>query len=219
MAGARFILLPGMGADERLFGPQRACGFDFEVPTMPIPHPHDDMPAYAARLREILGLTGPCVVGGVSFGGMVACELAAICQARCVILIATCRDISAIPGYYWWVDKVARFLPDAVIRHRCGASSRIMSKLESLNDQQRELIRDMASNIPVPLLRGAGRMILNWAGRRQLPCPAYQIHGATDRIIPLRGVQPDEVVPRGGHLINLTHADQVNRFIARCLAV
>jgi len=214
----RFILIPGMGADERLFGPQRAYGFDFEVPQMSIPKPDEDLPAYAARMKEMLGLTEPCVVGGVSFGGMVAAELAMICPARCAILIATCRSNAAIPRYYWWVDRVARFLPDGLVRMRCGASSRIMSKLESLNDEQRELVRMMSHDIPVPLLRGAGRMILRWAGRPVLPCPSRHIHGEIDRIIPLKGVRPDEVVAGGGHLINLTHAEQVNRFIERCLA-
>ncbi|HSW45089.1 MAG TPA: alpha/beta hydrolase [Phycisphaerae bacterium] len=213
----RFILIPGMGADERLFGPQRAYGFTFETFRLPIPEPQDDLPAYAARIKAMLDLTGPCVVGGVSFGGMVACELATICQARCAILIASCRDNSAIPQYYWWVDRMARIFPDFLIRHRCGASSRIMAKLEFLTDEQRELIRAMAGDIPVPFLRGAGRLILNWAGRRELPRPTYHIHGEIDRIIPLKGVQPDEVVARGGHLINLTHAEQVNRFIERCL--
>ena len=31
------------------------------------------------------------------------------------------------------------------------------------------------------------------------------------------GVDADEIVPGGGHLINLTHAEQVNRFINRLL--
>lgn len=218
MAGERFILLPGMGADERLFGPQRAYGFEFEVPHMPVPRPEEDLPAYAARIKELLDLTGPCVVGGMSFGGMVASELAMICQARCAILIATCRGTSAIPRYYWWVNRLGRFLPDGLVRMRCGASSRIMGKLESLNTEQRELIRAMSASVPVPSLRGAGRMILTWAGRPTLPCPNWHIHGDRDVIIPLKGVQPDEVVPGGGHLINLTHAEQVNRFIERCLS-
>ena len=218
MAGERFILLPGMGADERVFGPQRAYGFEFEAPQMPVPKPEEDMPAYAARLKKMLDLTGPCVVGGMSFGGMVASELAMICPARCAILIATCRANSAIPRYYWWVNRLARFVPDGLVRMRCGASSRIMGKLESLDAEQQELIRLMSASVPVPFLRGAGRMILNWAGRPTLPCLSRHIHGEADVIIPLKGVLPDEVVPGGGHLINLTHAEQVNRFIERCLA-
>jgi len=206
-----------MGADERLFGPQHAHGFDFEVPHMPIPEPGDDMPAYAARVRGLLALDGPCVIGGVSFGGMLACELAALCPARCVLLIASCPSRSAIPRYYWLAERVSRFLPDGLIRRRCVASSRLLARLESLNHQQYRLIRDMSIDVPVLFLRRVGRMILRWDGAPSLSCPRYHIHGQLDRVIPLKGNKPDEIVPDGGHLINLTHADQVNRFIERHL--
>jgi len=215
MPAERFILIPGMGADERLFGPQRAYGFDFEVPRMPIPGPGDDMTAYAARVRDLLALDGPCVVGGVSFGGMLACELAALCHARCALLIASCRSRAAIPRYYWLAERVSRFLPDGLIRRRCIASSRILARLESLNHQQYRLIRDMSVDVPVLFLRRVGRMILRWDGTSLPSCPRYQIHGQIDRVIPLKGNEPDEIVADGGHLINLTHAEQVNRFLER----
>lgn len=215
MRDTRFILIPGMGADERLFGPQRAYGFDFEVPSMPIPEPDDDMPTYAARVRDLLALDGPCVIGGVSFGGMLACELAALCQTRCVLLIASCPSQVAIPRYYRLAEFVSRFLPDGLIHRRCIASSRLLARLESLNHQQYRLIRDMSIDVPVLFLRRVGRMILRWDGTPPLSCPRYHIHGQLDRVIPLKGNKPDEIVPDGGHLINLTHAEQVNRFIER----
>lgn len=59
---------------------------------MPMPDPADDLPAYAARVRDSIRLIGPCIVGGVSFGGMVACELAALTDCRAVILVASCRS-------------------------------------------------------------------------------------------------------------------------------
>jgi len=217
VAHERFILIPGMGADERLFETQRTYGFDFEVPRMPIPEPNDDMIRYAARVRDLLALDGPCVIGGVSFGGMLACELAALCQTRCVLLIASCPRPTAIPRYYRVAELVSRFIPDVLIRRRCIAGSRLLAKLESLNHQQYRLIRDMSIDVPVLFLRRVGRMILRWDGCPSPSCPRYHIHGQLDRVIPLKGNQPDEIVPDGGHLINLTHAEQVNRFIERYL--
>ncbi len=213
MRGERFILIPGLGVDRRLFEPQWAHGLEFEVPPMLIPERHDTLTTYAARIRDALQLDGPCVVGGVSFGGMVACELGALCRARCVLLIASCRSRASIPTYYWYLERFARIVPDGIIRHRVAMSSRIMARMESLTQEQFLLIRDMATGIPIPFLRGAARMILSWDGVPSLPCPSYHIHGDIDRIIPLRKVRPDVVVPGGGHLINMTHADQVNRFI------
>lgn len=217
MPPERFILIPGMGADARLFLPQRADGLDFEVPDFPVPAPDDDMQSYAARIRDALQLDGPCVLGGVSFGGMVACELARLCSPRCVLLIASCRSGAAIARYYRLVELFGRLLPDAVVRKRAVASSRMLAKLESLTQEQYQLIRAMSIDVPVPFIRRVGHMILNWKADPELPVSVHHIHGGKDRIISLRRVDPDEVIPDGGHLINLTHAHEVNAFIRRHL--
>jgi len=217
MTGERIVLIPGMGADERLFGPQREYGLRFEVPCLPVPEPQDDMPAYALRVREQIGLDGPCVLGGVSFGGMLACELARICRARCAIIIASCSDASKIPKYYNFAELVSRMIPDFMIRSRCVASSRMLAKLESLDDEQYRLIRDMSRGVPLTFLRRVSRMLISWNNPVPIPCPVHHIHGAKDRIIPIRNLAPDEIIPDGGHLINLTHARQVNQFIEKYL--
>lgn len=214
MVAARLIFIPGMGADYRLFGPQAAAGLRFEVPPFPIPAPGDTLPTYAARMAKHIDSAVPLIIGGVSFGGMVACELARICRPLAVILIASCRTGAAVPAYNRPVELIARLLPDWIIQRRAGTSSRMLARLESLTPEQAGLIRDMSAGVPVPFLRGAARMILRWKGPAgPLPCPVHQIHGQKDRIIPLKHVQPDEVVSGGGHLINLTHAEQVNAFI------
>ena len=217
MADERLILIPGMGADERLFGPQRGAGFQFEVPRLPVPGPDDDMAAYAERVRDDLRLDGPCVLGGVSFGGMLAYQMATVCPARCVVSIGSCTSRSALRWWHFAVGWVGRLLPNALVRGRCVASSRVMARLESLDVDQTRLIRDMSRDVEVAYLRGVGRMILGWRAPEALPCPVHVIHGEVDRIIPVAGVDPDEVVPGGGHLINLTHAEQINRFLRRHL--
>jgi pimeloyl-ACP methyl ester carboxylesterase len=216
MTDARLIFLPGMGADERLFFPQRER-FDFECPPMPVPHRNDDLPAYAARLRDQLEIDESCILIGVSFGGMVAYQLGSMCPVRCVVQIASCRSPRSIPRYYTLVELVSRLIPTFVIQQRCRASSRLMGRIERLNEVQKQSIRDMAYSTSVPFLRRVGRMILNWSAPDSIPCPAWHIHGARDVIIPLRRVRPDVVIEDGGHLINMTHAERVNAFIAECI--
>jgi len=43
--------------------------------------------------------------------------------------------------------------------------------------------------------------------------PVRHIHGAEDRVIPARRARADVLIADGGHLINMTHAEQVNRFL------
>jgi pimeloyl-ACP methyl ester carboxylesterase len=211
----RIIMIPGMGADERLFDPQSDGGLRFEAVRFPIPQRGDDLPAYARRLVDEWRVDSSCVLVGVSFGGMVACELARICRPRCVLLIASCCNREALPRYYSLVEWFSRIVPDWLVRRRAAASSRILTRLESLNPEQAQLIREMSMDVPIEFLRCAGRMIVRWKPPGPLPCPLYHIHGALDRIIPITRVQAGEVIADGGHLINLTHAPRVNAFIRR----
>ena len=209
--------MPGMGVDRRLFGPQWAAGLEFESPPMPMPARGDTMADYARRIRDQLALDGPCVVGGVSFGGMVACELSRITPARCVLLIASCSDGKAIPSYTRVIEWVSRIVPDFLIRPRAAVSARMMARMEGLSDEEYQLLRVMVTETEVTKLRRFARMILNWKAPPSYPCPIHQIHGARDLVIPLGRVRPEAIVAGGGHLINMTHSKEVNAFVARHL--
>lgn len=219
MSRERFVLIPGMGADERLFEAQRRHGLDFDVPVLTTPGRRDTLVDYAARIRDQLRLSPPCVVGGVSFGGMLACELARLTSARCAILIASCRSGAGVPSHYRMIEVVARVIPDFVIRHRATVSGRVFAAIECITEEQKQIVMQMSRDVAVPQLRRIARMILEWQTPEQWPMPVHQIHGDSDRIIPLQRVRADEIVPGGGHLINMTHAQQVNAFIERHLAL
>src|SRR5215510_13793278 len=69
------VLLPGLGADERLFAPQRAVLPGLIVPRWPEPRRDDSLPRFAARLADAVPKSDDLFLGGSSFGGMVALEL------------------------------------------------------------------------------------------------------------------------------------------------
>jgi len=218
MDADRLILFSGMGCDERLFAPQRQNGLVFESPSLPVPDRADDLSSYANRVLSELRLNGAsCILGGVSFGGMLACELAARCNCRRVLLIASCRSRSAIPARNWLTFWCTRIMPEAVIRTLAAPASWLLVRRESADRDCYQLIRDMARETPVPVLRRQAAMILGWKAPSRPACPVFHIHGARDHLIPIRGVRPNEIVPDGGHFINVTHAEKVNHFVARHL--
>jgi pimeloyl-ACP methyl ester carboxylesterase len=217
MSEPRLILIPGLGADYRVFEPQRRAGLKFEVPRFPVPTPKDNMASYAARIREELDLQPPCVVGGMSFGGMLSCELALQLEVKCVLLIASCRDGSALPTMFRLAEQNARILPEEALRQRAWALGQMFNRTENLKDEEKELVDQMASEVPIELIRHSGRIVLEWKCPPNIPCPIHHIHGENDWLMPLEDIEPppDEIVPGAGHLVNMTHATQVNDFILR----
>lgn len=212
------ILLPGLGTDERLFALQKLQFPQLIVPPWLTPERRESLPDFAARMAASLPVTGPCIVGGVSFGGLVALEMTRHLQARGCVLISSLRGPRelpiwariAAPGAWllprradWWISRSGRLM-----LWTCGP---ILPRR----------LRDFCvhlSKTEAPLLPWACRAVVSWKTAADWPCPIAQLHGSADPIFPRWRVQADAVVDRGGHLLTLTHPFVVNEFLSRCVA-
>jgi pimeloyl-ACP methyl ester carboxylesterase len=76
-----------------------------------------------------------------------------------------------------------------------------------------QLCLSMFRDADVSFMQWGLRAILEWNPAPLEGIPIRQIHGTRDRLIPARKVSADELIAGGGHLINLTHAEQVNHFL------
>jgi pimeloyl-ACP methyl ester carboxylesterase len=76
----------------------------------------------------------------------------------------------------------------------------------------------MFQGIDPEFARWAIGAILRWQPTPLADTPVFHIHGQGDRMIRASMVTPDCLVPDGAHLINLSHAVQVNDFICKVLA-
>lgn len=207
------LLLPGLGADERLFAPQRPAFPGLEVPPWIEPRPQDRLTDYADRLAERLQPQRPLILGGVSLGGMVAWELARHLRPEALVLIASCRTPRSISPVLRFCGALGGRMPTALIQGTKPVSVFTAGRLSGGGPHAR-LCRQMYCDSDPRFVRWASRAVVEWQPRGAADNPVFQVHGARDRIIPIRGVSADLVVSDGGHLINLTHAEVVNRFIA-----
>ncbi len=122
----QLILLPGLGADERLLEPQRRAFPQLIVPPWIPPRTKESLADYAARMAESVTHCTPhalreekplaereerphaereeykprLVLGGVSFGGMLAYEMARHLKPDAVVLIASCRNRRGLRWLY-----------------------------------------------------------------------------------------------------------------------
>ena len=209
------VLLPGLGADERLFEPQRAVFSEVLVPPWIVPKRKETLPDYAARLAETIVPTRPMILGGSSFGGMVAWEMARYLRPEAVVLIGSCRSPQAL-------HAVARGLRPIVplVAVQVFSLAKVFAPLglrvfSPFTPEQRALCVAMFKEMDGGFMKWACRAVLGWVPSEPPPVPVFQIHGGKDRIMPARLVETDEIIPDGGHLINLTHPEQVNAFITR----
>src|SRR5687767_15566975 len=107
---APLILLSGLGADERLFAPQREAFPNLIVPKWITPTPNESIQSYAGRLAQHVDPRRPCYVGGMSFGGFLAMEMAKHLQTTAIFLIATLRGPEELPPKFRMLKPIRTFL-------------------------------------------------------------------------------------------------------------
>ncbi len=213
----RTIMLPGLGADARLFEPQRLVLPRLEVPPW-LPHVEgESLAAYARRMAPTIDAREPFYLGGASFGGMVALELARHVRPLAVLLIASCRSGQAIAPHLKYFARFASVFPEREFEVGQGLSPVFASKFGTLDPQHEQLLEEMFADSSARFVRWGIAAITDWPGVPDVGVPVHHIHGSADEWIPLESVQPDQIIPGGGHLINITHADAVNAFIAERL--
>jgi pimeloyl-ACP methyl ester carboxylesterase len=230
----QLILLPGLGSDYRLLEPQREEFSQLVVPPWIPPLRGESLPHYAARMAETVrpgdcpdfrGRTpqewdcppvapgSPLVLGGVSFGGMLALEMARHLKPDAVVLIASCRSPRGLRPIY----RAGRRLLPLVPVQAWGVAKLLSGPVVRLRihvpPARRKLAVAMFKQSDSRFMHWTLHAILNWQPTPLTGIPVFHIHGGRDPLIPARRVTADEIIPDGGHLINVTHGDEVNRFI------
>jgi pimeloyl-ACP methyl ester carboxylesterase len=215
---ARLILLPGLGANHKLFAYQkRVFRQSVETPDLIAPaSPHESLRSYALRFAEQLrsepGDDRPLIVGGVSLGGMVALEMAEAVGAKAVVLISSCRRDRAVPLRTRIAELLGRPVPTSITPKVLTALSLPFALVNELDDDGFAILKEMAGEVDPAVLKWGGGAVTDWEHDGRWPVPIHQIHGAHDKIIPPIGDE-DRLIPDGGHLIVITHDLAVNQYL------
>ena len=212
------VLLPGIGADGRLLEPQRQAFPNLDVPAWISPEAEETLPAFAARMAGTIKPTRPLILGGVSLGGMVAWEMAHHLRPDALVLISTCRRPTGLRRSLRLLRPLATRLPAAVIEGSKYLAPLAGVRLDRMAPQHKSVLLAMYRDADARFMRWALKAIFQWQPTGPAGVPVYQIHGANDFLMPCRGVEADRVVPGAGHLLNVTHASEVNGFIAQVVA-
>jgi pimeloyl-ACP methyl ester carboxylesterase len=208
------ILLSGMGADQRLFRRQSEAFSNLRLPGWIPPQRGDDLPRYAQRLARHVDPGEPCFIGGCSLGGMIAMETARHLDCRGCFLIASVRSPKELPWRARVMKPAALLLPPG-----SGGVPPLAAKAALavagpfLGSVPKSLLRQLA-DADRRFLRWASMALLRWKPHQDsLAIPVRQIHGDRDHVLPHTLTTPDQLVPGAGHLLPMTHADEVNKFL------
>ena len=202
--------ISGLGADRRAFN---FLQLSFCHPIFIDWPPHstsDTLPSYAEKIFDIINDEHAIVVG-LSFGGMLATEIAKKHPQTRVILISSCKTYKEIPGYL----RMWRYLPlYKLYRHRLKKiASMLPSKILGVEGvEQKKIQMQILRDSNPPFTRWAIGAILHWRNTI-IPSNVFHIHGTKDNLLPYKYVTADYTVQGGAHIMVMDKAAELSEIL------
>jgi pimeloyl-ACP methyl ester carboxylesterase len=207
-------IFSGLGADERVFQKFDFSDFSITFIKWVVPQVKETIEQYATRLLAQITTPNPTLIG-LSFGGMMAIEVAKQIKTEKVILIASAKTKAEIPFYYRFAGQLGlhQLLPTKLLK----ISNFITNWFFGANStEDAQLLKQIIKNTDPIFLKWAIDKIVCWENEVK-PHHVFHIHGANDKVLPLAFVIANEVIKNGGHFMTLTHAEILNKVLKQQL--
>lgn len=204
-------LISGLGADESIF---QNLDFKNLKPVFIkwlVPQSNDTLKTYAIRLSAQIETTHPIILG-VSFGGMIAIEIAKYIDCQQVIIISSAKTQYEIPLLYRFLGKLRfhRLIPIALFKQVNPITYWFFGMQTKT---ERNLLKTILENTDAIFLKWAIHAILTWQNKIIIN-KLIHIHGNQDRILPIKNLQKvDFEIENGGHLMIFNQATILNSLL------
>jgi pimeloyl-ACP methyl ester carboxylesterase len=209
----KVYFISGLGADKRAFS---FLDLSFCEPVFIEwikPLPKESLKSYALRLRKQIPEEHPTVVG-VSFGGMLATEMAKEDKLMYVIIIASNKSSAEFPAYLR-VGKylpVYKWLPEKLIKNKT-----ILNWVLGVEkDEQRKLINAIVADTDPFFLKWAIDAILHWKDT-SITDNVKHIHGTADKLLPYRFTKADHTIEGGTHIMTMYKHKEISELLSKLI--
>lgn len=210
-------LIPGLGADKRMYAPQLKLFPKAEILEHMPPVKGETLTAYAARLAPSIDTSQPFVLIGTSLGGIISLELSQYVKPEKVILIASVKGRDELPTFIRSMRylNLHRLIPPAAYKKVNGL---LAARLDSRRDSTvASLIRDMTLDASPEFIDWAINAVINWKPNFELPNNLVHIHGSNDTLFPIKYIKQAIVIKNGSHVMNLTLSAEVNKALQQAV--
>jgi pimeloyl-ACP methyl ester carboxylesterase len=200
-------IFSGLGADERVFQKLDFSAYSVVFIKWITPIENETIENYASRLLVQITSTRPILIG-LSFGGMMAVEVAKLIETKKTLLIASAKTSKEIPFYYRFAGKLGihKMLSAKLLKSSNFLTNWFFGARTRFDKQ---ILKEILIDTDSVFLKWAIDKIVKWSNKT-LPANIFHIHGTSDRILPIKFVNFDVEINNGGHLMTLIKPQQLN---------
>lgn len=206
----KVYFIAGLGADRRVFNflDLSYCNPQF-INWIP-PLNNETLSSYAEKIFTLINDENAVIVG-LSFGGMLATEIAKRHPATKVIIISSSKTYFEIPLYlrFWRHFPIYKLHAQ---RTKKTAGNFVLNILGAKGIEQKKLQLEIVKDSDPAFTRWAINAILHWQNKT-IPENVIHIHGTADKLLPYRFVKADHTIKGGEHVMVMDRAEELSQLL------
>lgn len=210
----KVYFISGLGADERAFQSLELKGIEPIHLSWMEPKKNETMQAYAKRMAGRITTPDPIIVG-LSFGGMMAIEIAQCISVKRIILISSAKNNKELPPYF----TICRYIPlhkllplRLISLHTKGMFYVFGTRTEEQKKNLQNIIKGTVSGFN----KWAIDKVVKW-NNKDTPENVVHIHGDTDNLLPYRYIKADYTIEKGGHFMIVNQANELSVLLQKLI--
>jgi pimeloyl-ACP methyl ester carboxylesterase len=206
----KIYCISGLGADKRMFKMLSVPGYEL-VPVGWAPFNIDDsLASYAIKMAASIPEKEPVIIG-LSFGGMVAVEIAKQLPVKKVFLVSSAKtraELGPVDSLIKWLLQ-SRVIPAWLFNI---PNRLLLDRFGAYSVEERQLMKSIITDTDGHFMKWALSAITVWENNI-VPDNVIHIHGTADKIISPAHVTAQYWIEGGSHIMIYNRAREVSRII------
>lgn len=205
-------LISGLGADERVFKYLNLADRPSTVIRWENAGEGESLESYCKKLIRQIDTQTEVVLIGVSFGGIIAQEIAAQIPVKKLILISSIKS----PREFDWKLQMAKYtgiyrmIPAGFLKKLNRYTTDFYFGVESTSES--ELLRQILKDTDTQFLKWAIHAIMSWKGAKNDVLPIH-FHGSNDRFFPIKNMKNFILIENAGHFMIVNRSGTISDLI------
>lgn len=212
---AKVYLLPGMGADARIYKNIQLPGHELISVDYFDPSESDTLTTYAQKLIGQYNIKSGSVLLGNSLGGMIAVEIAKQVDVAHVLLVSSIKTIDQAPAYFKFFRTVPvyKILPGKLFTNMGFLAKPVFG---DMNKDDAWLFNDMLKKTSPKFMKWAMGAALHWVNKT-VPPNVHIITGDKDLVFDYKRITDAIIIKGGTHIMIFDKAPEISAILTNIL--